>query len=406
MKAPMGATVEISTTPSPFAGYAKNVTVKSLIIEKYAVPAQQGAVDGEGWKIYSNEIRYNHGAGIHMNSYQVIDGNVIHRNGQQGVSGGGDQIRLRNNEIAFNNTAGFDYNWEAGGVWFSKSTNLVIEGNYIHDNKGIGIHLDYNTYNWLIQANRTKGNYLSGIDNEVGYDGTARYNVSEADGTVPGKTNPSMWWGCGIYIYASRNTTVHNNTVLNSTNGICAISIARNVGLGNRGEFEVRNLSVHDNVIVQTNGGTATGAVASDGYYEGVYSSSWNNKWASNIYKLASTTAKSFMWQGGTNYATMDWISWRGYGHDVSGTVVSPTDTTFPTTRFTANQKVETVTSAQLWSLPTTTSTLLTTEAFGATGTLTKVAGPIRTGGVWWWNVRFADGKTGWCLESNLKPAL
>ena len=32
-----------------------------------------------------------------------------------------------NNNIGFNNTAGFDYSWEAGGIWFSKSTNMVVQ---------------------------------------------------------------------------------------------------------------------------------------------------------------------------------------------------------------------------------------------------------------------------------------
>ncbi|MGI9072220.1 MAG: right-handed parallel beta-helix repeat-containing protein [Bryobacteraceae bacterium] len=398
---PSGKTVEIGITPTAFSASVSNVTIKGLTIQKYAVPAQSGAVyAGTSWTIFSNAVSFNHGAGIHMTSNDVIESNYVHDNGQEGISGGGNQILVQNNEVAYNNTAGYSLSFEAGGVWFSNSTNPVAQGNYVHDNKGIGVHLDHQTYNWLVQGNRTQGNWSAGIDNEIGYDGTARYNVVQSNGTYPGKTNPSMWYGCGIYVYASQNTTIYGNTLLNNTNGICGISLSR--GNGNRGAFEVRNLSVHDNVIVQSSG-SATGAVANSGYYTGVYSSSWNNHWASNTYKLPSANADSYVWRGGSSYVNMDASSWQGFGNDLNGTWISSTDSSFPSNAFTANEAVQTTTTTQVWSLPTTTSTLVKTEGSGTDGTVTQVAGPIFTNSAWWWNVKFADGTVGWCQESKLQ---
>jgi hypothetical protein len=403
LTSPAGKTVEIGTTPAAFSGGASKVTIKGLTIEKYAVPSQSGAITGSGsWSVLNNEIRFNHGAGIHATSNELIDSNYIHHNGQQGVSGGGDQIHLQNNEIAFNNTVGFDYGWEAGGVWFSRSTNLVAQGNYVHDNKGLGIHLDFETYNWLLQGNRTKNNYLAGIDNEVGYAGTARYNIVQNDGIYPGKPNPSMWWGCGIDVYASSNTTIYGNTLINNTNGICALSIARDLGQGNRGAFEVRNLSVHDNVIVQPSG-AATGAVASSGYYLGVYSSAWNNHWTANTYKLPSSTSTAFVWSGRGSYVNMNANSWQSFGNDTTATFISANDSSFPSAKFNANEKVLSVGATPVWSLPTTTSTLVKTVASGTEGAVTLVAGPIFTNTTWWWNVKFADGTLGWCQEIKLQ---
>ena len=37
---------QISVSPEAFYGYANNVTVKNLVIEKYATPSQYGAVHG------------------------------------------------------------------------------------------------------------------------------------------------------------------------------------------------------------------------------------------------------------------------------------------------------------------------------------------------------------------------
>ena len=71
--------------------------------------------------------------------------------------------------------------------------------------------------------------------------------------------------------------------------------------------------------------------------------------------------------------------------------------------QFTANQAVYTVRSTQVWSLPTTSSTLVATEVSGEQGTITKVAGPIRTSGAWWWSVKYRDGKVGWSEETFLQ---
>jgi len=272
---PTGKTVEIGVTTHAFSGSATNVTIKGLTIEKYAAPAQDGPISGgASWIIASNEILLNHGGGIRLSTGQVIQSNYIHNNGQEGLTGTGSNILVQGNEIAYNNTLSFDFEWQAGGAKFSNTTNLIVEGNYVHNNNGQGISLDYQSYNWLVQGNRTSGNYVAGIIDEISYNGTARYNVIENDASYPGKTNPSMWWACGMANLGSSNEDVYGNTLINNSNGICAVSNSR--GSGNRGTFLVQNLSVYDNVIVQS-AGSATGAVANSGTYMDVYSSSWNN---------------------------------------------------------------------------------------------------------------------------------
>jgi hypothetical protein len=157
-------------------------------------------------------------------------------------------------------------------------------------------------------------------------------------------------------------------------------------------------------VIVQ-NVGSAAGAVAGSGEYLDVYSSSWNNHWESNTYKLGSSAQLAYVWGNTSGYSSMDATQWQSYGQDTAGTWISPTDSTFPTTKFTPKQTVSTVASTPVWSLPTTTSTLVATEASGAQGTITQVAGPILTGGVWWWNVKYTDGNTGWSEETLIKSS-
>jgi len=397
---PTGKVVEISTTPHAFSGSASGVTIRGLTIEKYATPAQEGAIQGSGWTIQSNNILLNHGAGVQLASGQVIASNDIHHNGQEGLTGGGSKILLENNEIAYNNMLGFAFDWEAGGVKFANSTNFTVEGNYIHDNAGPGLSLDYQCYNWLIQGNRTSRNIGAGIVDEVSYDGVARYNVVIDDARYPGKTDPSMWWSCGIANLASSNASIYGNTLINNTNGICAVSNSR--GGGNRGTFQVHNYSVHDNVIVQSAGGAA-GAVADPGTYMDVYAPSMNNVWTSNTYKLSGAAVSGYTWESGSSYGSLTASQWRSAHQDLSGTWISSSDSSFPSTSFAPLAPVQTVASTPVRSLPTTTSPVIRTEVSGAAGTVTQVAGPILTSGAWWWNVVFNDGTRGWCLETSLE---
>ena len=156
---PWGHTVEISLLGHAFTGGATAVTISNLIIEKYACPAQSGAVDGAAgstyWNIGGSEIRFNHGRGVSSGDGMYVHRNNIHNNGQMGIGGGGANIVLQNNEISYNNTSGYSYYWEAGGAKFSNVQNLVLEYNYAHDNVGPGFWNDINSQDVTYES-RTK----------------------------------------------------------------------------------------------------------------------------------------------------------------------------------------------------------------------------------------------------------
>jgi hypothetical protein len=61
------------------------------VIEKFANPARQGAVQalGRDWRIRRNDIRLNHGQGVFLHSPGgKVLGNCLHHNGQLGLGGG------------------------------------------------------------------------------------------------------------------------------------------------------------------------------------------------------------------------------------------------------------------------------------------------------------------------------
>ncbi len=208
--------------------FRDNVTIKNLIIEKFASQAQFGAItSGKNWTIENNIVRWNHGGGIRFTSYapagavSIVRNNYVYENGQIGIVSGfmsGDILKsrispefennVRNvypeayfwedatnlnvalypsstnggvveaNTITGNNYAGYDYGWEAGGTKFTNTTNLRISRNYVYRNHGPGLWTDINNKEALIEGNLVEENDDAGIFHEISFGGTIRCNIS------------------------------------------------------------------------------------------------------------------------------------------------------------------------------------------------------------------------------------
>lgn len=168
---PAGATVEMSEIPYAFTGGAASVQISNLTIEKYATLGGTGAIDGSAgssyWQIEGNEVRYNHGRGITTGNGMYIHKNNIHHNGQLGVGGGGINISVQNNQISYNNYAGYSYYWEAGGAKFGNVETLVVQYNYSYNNAGPGLSNALNSEGVTYDENETSGNIEAGILSEA-----------------------------------------------------------------------------------------------------------------------------------------------------------------------------------------------------------------------------------------------
>jgi parallel beta-helix repeat protein len=182
---PADRRVETSVTAVAFDATANRVTITGLVIEKYANPAQRGAVNGEGktdWVVAGNEIRLNHGVGVRVGAASRVEGNNVHHNGQLGVSAQGAAVIVGNNEIAFNNTAHFDAGWEAGGGKFVSTSGLVLRGNFVHHNAGPGLWADIDNIGTLYEDNTCEDNQRSGIFHEISYAAVIRNNIVRRNG--------------------------------------------------------------------------------------------------------------------------------------------------------------------------------------------------------------------------------
>jgi parallel beta-helix repeat protein len=268
---PGGRNVEYTRRSYAFwSNRARDVVVRGLVVEKYATPAQQGAIFGDadpratGWLIENNEVRLNSGAGIATGARAIVRGNRIHHNGQLGIAPDGNDVLIEDNEIYDNNTHGYDASWEAGGLKAAVIERLTLRRNRVHGNLGSGLWCDIDCRDVLIEDNIVERNADAGIFYEISYDAVIRNNVVRLNGTRSAGQQGSVWfWGAGIQIAASQGVEVYGNTVTvaEGSSGIMLIDQGRDKGPGTAGMYRTTDNIVRDNtVIYQGRNGTSGGA--------------------------------------------------------------------------------------------------------------------------------------------------
>lgn len=306
MDDPTAKTVEIGVTPYAFTGSGvSNVTIQGLVIEKYASPASQGALQGGGsigWVVQDNEVRWNHGMGIRLGSGTRVLRNNVHHNGQLGLGGGAVDDLVEGNEIAYNNALHFDRYWEAGGTKFVRTQRLVVRGNHVHHNRGHGLWTDIDNISTTYENNTCEDNTNDGIFHEISYDAVIRYNTARRNGTDAGWMD-----GAGISVSSSPNVEIYGNTVAANRNGIAIVQYAR--GSGAYGEHLAKNIYVHDNNVTMSRG--VTGVAQAGG---GTTVFAQNNRFRHNTYYLGTLTSP-FTWLN----ANRTEAQWKGYGQDTDG---------------------------------------------------------------------------------------
>ena len=290
---PRGRKVELSVARRAFYGAARNVIISGLIVEKYASPAQSGAIQGDAgsaWTIRHNEIRLNHGAGIRTGAAMRIVDNRIHHNGQIGLVGQGDNIQIVGNILSHNNYAGFSPSWEAGGAKLVKTTNLVVRGNCVHNNDGTGLWTDISNMNSLYEGNRVFANAGEGIHHEISYDAVIRGNTVFDNGHG---TN-SWLFGAQILISTSQNVEVYDNHVdVARKYGEGFVLIQQERGDGRYGTWKTSGNRVHDNFIIYRGHKGVSGA-AGDFDNEALFSS--GNQFNGNRYRALKADEAHWAW--------------------------------------------------------------------------------------------------------------
>jgi parallel beta-helix repeat protein len=308
--------------------YPRDVTIRGLMITGYVPRFQRGVVEAggystsegtTGWVIDQNEIAYNDESGIRIGNSSQVTNNKVHHNKRLNIAGSGNNTVVASNEVAFGNYLNsYNTNFEAGGTKFTGTDGLVLRDNYVHDNVGVGIHMDLNNINTVIESNRVDRNGSEGIAIEISYKTTIFNNTVTNNGWADPRNRYTWLWNAGIGIHSSPDVEAYGNTVSGNYAGIVAIEQNRKE-VARYGVHVVQNLYVHNNTITQTNlprtsGAVSVGAgVATDvAPYTAAFGR--NNRFVGNTYYLARNP-RPFAWVHGPKTEA----EWKGYGLDAGG---------------------------------------------------------------------------------------
>ena len=310
---PAGKVVETSIRGQALGGTATNVKIycRGATIEKYAVPAQRGAIGvgsaaaGDGWKVIGCNVRHIHGVAIFAGDDWEVRDNTLCDNGQLGAAGGGTNALWVNNTICRNNYARFAAGWEAGGTKFTNSTNHRFLRNTVFSNRGPGVWYDVENLLALIEGNEIYDNSHEGIKYEISDTCVIRNNTIRNNGVVfhewllVGQIHLQNADGCLI----ERNAvTVPQGTSVDTNEGPHGIMISCQTRPGST----CNNNIVQDNVIAFTGSRGMVGAgedVVGDvtGFYT-------TNIFRRNTYQVLNSTNDHFIWNAGPmTYA--EWIT-------------------------------------------------------------------------------------------------
>jgi Right handed beta helix region len=306
---PRGKVVELSVVPLAIKGRGQTgVTLRHFVVEKFASPAQRGAIWGDGvsdWVVDDLTVQFNHGTGVNFTSsrHVTISHSRCNHNGQQGLGVyDGVGFVVTDNELAYNNYAGYDSDWEAGGAKFSWCRDLVVRHNFAHHNHGAGLWTDTDNLRVLYENNTASDNADNGIFHEISYDAVIRHNVTERNGKH------------GIIVDASPNVEVYENTLRDNVRPqqIMARQTASVGKQGRYGPLLLQNFYAHDNRVAGGGSGLLPMKAARG---DMSFYTSRNNRFVGNVYDLKRAPSAPFVWM----LSECSERTWLGYGQDVKG---------------------------------------------------------------------------------------
>jgi parallel beta-helix repeat protein len=318
---PNGQTVELSVAQMAFSGYADNVTVQNLTVEKYAASIWYAAIvpRGSNWTIQYNEVRLNHSGGIkpveNNDNYEKILSNNVHDNGEQGIAvRGGIDTLIEYNTISNNNFANTYDGFEEGGGKIGKTINTQVLNNTYINNNGVGLWGDSGATGVIFSGNTVKGSRLDGIRYEISHYGTISNNTLMNNAQYRGTGACTPGGQREIILAQSDHSTVSNNTITSHCAGIVMTSGPRNQAVDDVVEDNITTYS--GPAVLKSHIGGEDSSIPPT-----LYDPANHNYFDYNIYHFSSPTSLTlgnWMWDG-TPVKLLTWLGWRAAGEDIHG---------------------------------------------------------------------------------------
>ncbi len=250
---PRDRSVEVTVRRYWVLGKAKDVTIEGFTMRHAADGGRSGAImnrmawlDGgyAHWTVRDNVLSDAHGAVVSLTAatdLKIVD-NEIYRGGQLGIKSTGRGEVIRGNEIHHNNTEGFNWRWEAGGLKTSGTQGVIVDSNEFHDNEGSAIWFDVDCSDNTISNNRIYHNTRQGIHYEISERAEIFGNVLWENGWG----TPEWVSGSAISSANSSNVEIHHNILAWNADGVSVVGLDRDEARWD----EVKNVTVHNNKIL------------------------------------------------------------------------------------------------------------------------------------------------------------
>jgi hypothetical protein len=314
--------IETSVAPAaiiaPERARPVGVMIANLVVQRYASPAQQPAVGGQGalnWDFRYVTVRDNHGGGAELGPGAVMANCSIQRMGQIGLLGGGEAgdrpTVLRDTELTGNKALSFDPDWEAGAAKLTRSfgQGMVVENNWVHDNPGGGLWFDIDNFNVVVRSNRLERNTYWGLLYEVSRQ--ARIYWNQVLGTSRGPEGFPLN-GAGIVVSNSAGVQVTDNLLAGNANGVL-LREDRRATRDQQATYRDGIPHIEDVVVSGNDIATAPGGVTGMQVQNGDAPTSW---WRTSNASFSGNTYRSdprFLGPGNNDYS---YRRWRALGND------------------------------------------------------------------------------------------
>ncbi|MEM9997840.1 MAG: right-handed parallel beta-helix repeat-containing protein, partial [Bacteroidota bacterium] len=225
------------------AGTPGDLTVRGLIFRNANSRGQDGAVcPGDRGSLFEDvTVEHTNGVGIDTNGpnpENVGDAGEDHTfrrvtlqyNGQTGISGECDRCTLLDSKLYRNNTKFYEPGWEAGGMKFSYTEDMVVRRVEVRENRGPGLWFDALNYRNVIEGCTVQDNWFVGILLEYfTIDTLVQHNLITGSRRLDLFENFSVGTGLMTQM-APRNTLVHNTVTGNDGNGVFIIDLPWEIG--------------------------------------------------------------------------------------------------------------------------------------------------------------------------------
>jgi hypothetical protein len=244
-----------------------NLTIDHVTVENWGGHGINTGGKATNWNIRNSTVRNNHDDGILLiGSGHVVEGNLVERNGSNGIDNNSSRARIVNNSVISNGeiyykTLGYDCAGILLAAIGASTDGNIIAGNQVRDNRCNQIIIQPAEMSHTANYNIVKGNIISGgsgknahgiaIDTSSPQCGTGSYNSIEGNtifsvsgnGILIGGGDPGVKCtidstvilnnqiigsaGVGIHVYWGTGTMLAHNTVLNNIAGQISLGVAR-----------------------------------------------------------------------------------------------------------------------------------------------------------------------------------